>query len=152
MAANHHPSAPNPDDPTVVLRWNYDPRSVALARAELRKTLADWGLTPLEDPATLILSELLTNAQRHGRVPGREIETRFSLLPAPGPTGIRLEVHDASPHDPHVRTPSPDDCEGRGLFLVNLLATHWGITPRNGPGKLLWAECIHPLPPSTPAS
>ncbi|MFJ2743372.1 ATP-binding protein [Streptomyces sp. NPDC087440] len=145
MTQTPPPSPPTPDDHTVIRHWTYRPRSVGLARAELRKTLADWGLSALEDTATLILSELLTNAQRHAHVPGRHIETRFTRLPAP--TGIRLEVHDASPHHPQLRTTAaPDACEGRGLPLVNLLATDWGVTPRNGPGKLIWAEYVATSP------
>ncbi|CAM5676272.1 hypothetical protein GCM10010329_41560 [Streptomyces spiroverticillatus] len=136
---------PAPDADTVIHHWNYRPRSVGLARAELRKTLADWGLTALEDTATLILSELLTNAQRHAHVPGRHIETRFTRLPTP--TGLRLEVHDASPHHPQLRATTPPDArEGRGLPLINLLATDWGVTSRNGPGKLTWAECADVSP------
>ncbi|MFI0982249.1 ATP-binding protein [Streptomyces sp. NPDC021093] len=150
MTKDRRHSTPNDED-TVVLRWGYAPRAVGLAREELRKTLAGWGLTTLEDPAALILSELLTNAQRYGRAPGREIETRFARLTGGAGGGVRVEVHDASPCLPHAREAAPDECEGRGLFLVSLLADRWGVTDRNGPGKQVWAECEHSLtaPPTT---
>ncbi|MFJ3706739.1 MULTISPECIES: ATP-binding protein [unclassified Streptomyces] len=65
----------------------------------------------MTDTASLLLSELLTNAGQHARVsPGREIETRFVRLPH----GVRIEVHDASPVLPVVRQPEPTDSAGRG--------------------------------------
>jgi hypothetical protein len=30
---------------------------------------------------------------------------------------------------------------GRGLVLVDAVADRWGTAERNGPGKLVWAEC-----------
>lgn len=127
----------------VVLRWSRHPRCVALARLELRKALARWGMGALEDSATLVLSELLTNAGRHARVsPGREIETRY--VPAPG-GGLRIEVHDASGDRPVRRVAGPDAHDGRGLVLVDALADSWGVSERNGPGKVVWAQLA--LPP-----
>ncbi|MFE3587402.1 ATP-binding protein [Streptomyces niveus] len=99
------------DDGAVVLRWRRHPSAVGLARLELRKALTGWGLSALEDSATLVLSELVTNAVRHARVPsGREIETRFLPMGRPVPDGLRIEVHDA-----------------------------WGVSDRVGVGKLVWA-------------
>lgn len=121
----------------VILRWSRHPRCVALARLELRKALAGWGLSALEDSAVLVLSELLTNAGRHARVsPGREIETRY--VPARG--GLRIEVHDASSVRPEQREPASDASGGRGLVLVDALADTWGVAERNGPGKVVWAH------------
>ncbi|WP_311765110.1 ATP-binding protein [Streptomyces zingiberis] len=127
----------------MVLRWSRHPSRVALARVELRTALAGWGLAALEEPATLVLSELLTNAGRHARVPaGRQIETRYVPLP---PDGVRIEVHDASPVRPEPKAPGPDDHGGRGLLLVAALADSWGVSVRNGPGKVVWAHLT--LPP-----
>ena len=124
----------------VVLRWGYGPREVGAARVELLKALASWGTAAsVEDSALLVLSELLTNAQRHGRVPGREVETRFLRLNEGD--GVRLEVHDTSPRRPVPGAPDPYACEGRGLLLVAGVADRWGVTDRNGPGKTVWAEC-----------
>ncbi|MEV7865525.1 ATP-binding protein [Streptomyces sp. NPDC088124] len=120
----------------VVLRWNRHASSAGLARWELCKILSDWGLSALEEPALLVLSELVTNAVRHARVsPGREIETHF--LPASG--GLRLEVHDASSEQPRQRVPELDECGGRGLMLVEALAEQWGVSDRDGVGKVVWA-------------
>ncbi|MER6105871.1 ATP-binding protein [Streptomyces sp. NPDC001832] len=99
------------------------PRSVSPARAELRTAPASWGLSELEEAAVLVLSELLTNAGQHARVPGREIETRF--LPV-ADDGVRIEVHDASDVAPQMHEPERGACGGRGLVLVAALAERWG--------------------------
>ncbi|MGW2057152.1 ATP-binding protein [Streptomyces sp. NPDC001840] len=128
----------------MVLRWSFHPSCVGLARVELRKTLANWGLSELEDSASLVLSELLTNAARHTRVsPGREIETRY--LPRPG--AVRIEVHDSSPCRPKLRGLDPDSVDGRGLVLVAALTDEWGVCERGdgAPGKVIWAELALPL-------
>lgn len=126
-----------PSDSTVVLRWSRHRRSVGHARAKLRTTLATWGESPVTESAVLVLSELLTNAVRHGRVsPGREIETRFLLVDG----RLRIEVHDASPVTPQECGPDPHGCGGRGLLLVAAVAESWGFCERTGPGKVVWAE------------
>ncbi|MHA4777022.1 ATP-binding protein [Streptomyces sp. MSC1_001] len=129
-----------PTDPrggdAVVLRWGQAARSVPLARRELRRTLERWDWGAVEDAASLVLSELLTNAVRHGQVPGREIETRFSRMP----DALRIEVHDASERRPLMALPVEGADGGWGLPLVDTLAAKWGIDDRRGPGKLVWAE------------
>ncbi|MFF3753526.1 ATP-binding protein [Streptomyces sp. NPDC002018] len=130
-------------DHAVVLRWSRHPRCVALARLELSKALAGWGLAALEDSALLVLSELLTNAGRHAQVvPEQTIETHYFRRPS----GLRIEVHDASPDLPCRRAPEPDACDGRGLVLVNALADEWGVAARGGPGKMVWAALSLPAP------
>ncbi|MBT2445049.1 ATP-binding protein [Streptomyces sp. ISL-36] len=125
------------DQPSaVVLRWSRRARNVGRARAELRTALATWGLSRIEDAASLVLSELLTNAVRHGRTaPSRVIETRY--IPIPG--GLRVEVHDASEVRPLMAIPGDDAHGGWGLPLVDLLSEKWGVSDREGPGKLVWA-------------
>ncbi|WP_269853555.1 ATP-binding protein [Streptomyces sp. RPT161] len=125
----------------AVRRWSRRPQCVGLARAELRTTLAGWGLEELAEVSTLVLSELLTNAVRHAHVsPGREIETRFMRTRR----GTRLEVHDASERRPEKRPPALDAVNGRGLSLVASLADSWGVEPRAGVGKVVWAEINAP--------
>ncbi|MEU5402001.1 ATP-binding protein [Streptomyces sp. NPDC005963] len=113
---------------------------MGLARAELRRVLDGWGLAPVEASASIVLSELFTNAVRHAKVPGWEIETRY----APLWRGVRIEVHDASQALPRIVPAGPDATGGRGLPLVEELSDAWGVTPRNGPGKAVWAELTLP--------
>ncbi|MFJ6103735.1 ATP-binding protein [Streptomyces sp. NPDC092359] len=131
-------SAPTdlPGVDVVVLRWGQAARSVPLARRELRRTLERWEWGAVEDAASLVLSELLTNAVRHGRVPGREVETHFVRVPG----GLRIEVHDASERRPLMALPVAGADGGWGLPLVDTLAEKWGVDDRHGPGKLVWAE------------
>ncbi|MGP3983914.1 ATP-binding protein [Streptomyces sp. KR80] len=124
------------DSATVVRRWSRHPRSVGRARAELRKTLASWGLIEIEDAALLAVSELVTNAVRHSRVsPGREIETRYLREG----DGVRIEVHDAAEMWEQKQAPDTDAEHGRGLALLAALSDRWGVNERVGVGKVVWA-------------
>jgi serine/threonine-protein kinase RsbW len=126
----------------VVETWTRHPRAVGQARTSLRRELDSWQLDGLAEAAELVLSELLTNAVRHARVPrGRHIETRYERLPA----GVRIEVHDADDTVPVRRQPRPDEESGRGLAVVDALTgTRWGVSGRQGPGKLVWAVVGEP--------
>ncbi|MGI5469585.1 ATP-binding protein [Streptomyces sp. CA-132043] len=115
-------------------------RSVPEARAFAARAFADWGLGPRTDGALLCVSELATNALRHGVPPGRAFRLRLYQYADDGGT-VRIEVHDSGPGWP--RTPSPpsdaDAEHGRGLLLVGTLADKWGVGERN-PGKVVWCE------------
>jgi anti-sigma regulatory factor (Ser/Thr protein kinase) len=95
----------------------------------------------------LLLSELVTNAVRHARVPlGREIEVCCALRDGQ----LRIEVADASDDQPQKRLAAEDDERGRGLLLVDSFAAKWGVSPRDGVGKLVWF--VLTLPPETAQS
>ncbi|MFG1810004.1 ATP-binding protein [Streptomyces sp. NPDC049040] len=129
-----------PHLPAQIL-WPATPRGVHQARHSLERRLARWELADLAPVAGLVLTELMTNAYRHATAPGRR--TGVSILPVPG--GVRIEVHDSVPLAEGAPTlrPAPSDAErGRGLALVDALtAQRWGVTHRDGPGKVVWAVC-----------
>ncbi|SEB71919.1 Anti-sigma regulatory factor (Ser/Thr protein kinase) [Streptomyces sp. 2224.1] len=113
-----------------------DDRSAARARAALRRQLRVWRIGgELADSAELLLSELVTNAVR-AQAPGvAEVGIRFAWADG----RLRLEVRDASDELP-VRGEAKEDEEcGRGLVLVDALASGWGVD-RDGTGKTVWAE------------
>ncbi|GAA3394731.1 hypothetical protein GCM10017752_41190 [Streptomyces roseoviridis] len=85
-------------------------------------------------------TEDVANAVRHGRVRGREIETRFLRLP----DAVRIEVHDASEKRPMVALPDDSAEGGWGLLLVEVLSAKWGVSGRRGVGKVVWAELPAP--------
>ncbi|MFJ7073738.1 SpoIIE family protein phosphatase [Streptomyces sp. NPDC098781] len=121
-------------EPHRIASWDVstDPAVVSEVRAAAMRQLADWGLDEAAFAAELMLSELVTNAIRHGS----------------GPIQVRLlhdrtlicEVSDASDTAPHLRRAATTDEGGRGLFLVAQLSQSWGTryTPQ---GKIIWAEC-----------
>lgn len=84
------------------------------------------------DEAELIVSELVTNATRHGR--GR---CRLRLSTAAG--SLTIEVHDACPQPPVLRSPGPDGESGRGIALVRCLARRFDVTNHPSGGKTVRA-------------
>ncbi|WP_433500284.1 ATP-binding SpoIIE family protein phosphatase [Sphaerimonospora sp. CA-214678] len=108
-----------------------DPRFVAHARRFVRDTLAAWGLAGMVDSTQLIVSELVTNALKHGWPP---IELRLLR----GRTLV-CEVVDGSETTPTPRMPAPDEDTGRGLQLIKRFAYRWGTRPMPY-GKIVWVE------------
>ncbi|MEW1615471.1 MULTISPECIES: ATP-binding protein [unclassified Streptomyces] len=119
------------------------PRGAQEARHAVVRQLGHWGFGPMTDASctvALVVAELAANAVRHGRLPGREFAVRVDYE---GPASrFRIEVSDArlgrTPEEPVL--PPGDRESGRGLFLVECLATRWGWEPRNPVGKTVWAE------------
>ena len=112
-----------------------------MARRRLIGTLDEWGLNQVSEASALVLTDLLTNAVRHGRVRGRVVETRFVRVPG----GLRIEVHDASEKRPMMALPDDGAEGGWGLPLVDVLSARWGVSDRPAPGavgKLVWAELV----------
>ena len=123
----------------VARHFDAGAKSVPDARAFLAEAL-----TAFSDEvvlmAQLLASELVTNAVLHARTPlvlGVELD---------GPR-LRVTVEDGSAGLPARRRASHDATQGRGLVLVESLASAWGcdLTTR---GKRVWFE----LPALAPAS
>ncbi|MGW1519498.1 SpoIIE family protein phosphatase [Streptomyces sp. NPDC002287] len=120
-----------------VVQWEVprEPRAVGEIRGAAARTLDGWDLSELGFATELILSELVTNALRHGSGP-----VRVRLL---YDQTLTCEVWDGSSTAPHLRYAATTDEGGRGLFLVAQLSEHWGTryTPE---GKVIWAELALP--------
>ncbi|MGW0753884.1 SpoIIE family protein phosphatase [Streptomyces sp. NPDC002587] len=112
-----------------------DPEGLSEARYALRQALRDWGMPDLADDVELAAGELLVNALLH--TDGGAVLT-MEVLPEPV-RRIRLWVKDRSSVWPRRRTPGESATTGRGLLLVDALATHWGVESR-GDGKAVWCE------------
>ncbi|QNP73109.1 ATP-binding protein [Streptomyces roseirectus] len=111
-------------------------RSVGRARDDLRRQLTRWRAGgELVDDAELLLSELVTNAVKAKARPDKEVRVEVTLTE----TELRLEVADACEELPVVRHAGEWDEDGRGLILVEALASEWGVGPREGVGKVVWA-------------
>jgi anti-sigma regulatory factor (Ser/Thr protein kinase) len=100
--------------------------------------------------AAVVVSELFTNAMRHGPVGGR-ILVGYCLCPG----GTRIVVGDrGGVTTPRLRTPGPLDEGGRGLHVVSRLAAAWGHfrtgSTRTGSARVVWCDLGEPLgPPGT---
>ncbi|MGW3031109.1 ATP-binding protein [Streptomyces sp. NPDC001178] len=113
------------------------PRSVALARRRTARLVTDWGHTHLAGDVALVASELMTNALLHGSLRDRLIRLRITTTTAT----LRVEVSDPRGERlPCRREVADEDQFGRGLLLVGALADGWGVAPRVGVGKTVWAE------------
>ncbi|QDY79104.1 ATP-binding protein [Streptomyces qinzhouensis] len=106
---------------------------VARIRRLTTQHLEAWGLAPLSDDATLLVSELVTNAIRYGVGP-------VSLC-VHAADELRIEVVDGSPVVPTPRRAGPDDENGRGLDIVAAVAHRWGVSSS---GKMTWCSLALP--------
>jgi PAS domain S-box-containing protein len=70
--------------------------------------------------------------------PGRSART-FTLRMRRGAAAVWVEVFDADMRLPRIRSAAETDEGGRGLYLVDQLATRWGSRPTKD-GKAVWFE------------
>jgi anti-sigma regulatory factor (Ser/Thr protein kinase) len=86
----------------------------------------------LVDAATLLVSELASNAVVHAESP-----FRLEVLPTEG--SLRISVEDQSPLGPGEGDRRLVPRRARGLGLVDALSRRWGVQETSG-GKIVWAE------------
>lgn len=95
----------------------------------------------VRETVVLLVSELVSNAVQHGGPHGPnstmclEVEAR--------PDRIRVEVTDAGTGDPRPGNGAIDRPSGRGLLLVEAMASRWGCD-RLPVGKTVWFELLTP--------
>ncbi|MFE7170372.1 PAS domain S-box protein [Streptomyces sp. NPDC057616] len=104
--------------------------AVATGRTFVVDTLHTWGNAHKADDARLLVSEVLTNAVQHAAGP-LVLHMRRTV------NSLVIEISDLSPHLPHPRPAAEDDESGRGLLLVDSLASSWGVRPEER-GKTTW--------------
>lgn len=108
------------------------PSSAGEARRFLDSVLSAPELVLLNYTATMLVSELVTNAVLHAGTPLEVVV----ILDA---DHVRVEVHDESPLLPMRKHYSAMSGTGRGLMLVERMASEWGAERTNG-GKVVWFE------------
>lgn len=134
----------------VVIERRPDPGSGHISEADAiwpqrlrriaREGLTQWGYPEVVETAELLLTELATNALRHGS--GPDISVCVCLK-----DGLCvIEVCSRSSGCPEVCQAGPTDEGGRGLFLVDALAAAWGVSTD---GTTTW--CTLPYPKSPPS-
>lgn len=141
-AAESHGKAHEPPSPQSVTsarmeqEWPASPATVRLARHFVVRTLAAWDLDDLGEVASLLTSEIVANAVQHV---GEVYRVALEL----DPDELRVEVFDRSPAMPVGLRPGPEAERGRGLFIVDRLASKWGAS-EDGTGKRVWFTLPRP--------
>lgn len=112
----------------------------AEAASRARRALADLDAplpAPVRQDLELLVSEVVTNAVRHGGgADGHAIDMSVRV----DERRVRVEVADDGPgFDPDLPSPTMFQESGWGLFLVRQLSDRWGAE-RTGRGALVWFE------------
>lgn len=121
---------------SVSARFPADPRSVRHARSLVDETLSQWRMPHLAPTATLLTSEVVTNAVLHA---GTDFTVSVSLDAAR--QRLRVAVADNSPVLPRRRHHSSMAMTGRGLTIVYSQADAVGVEAV-GTGKVVWFELL----------
>ncbi|GII83883.1 hypothetical protein Ssi03_18730 [Sphaerisporangium siamense] len=118
--------------------------SVHAARSYASGSLCGWGMGDIAGDLELVVSELATNALRHGLLLDRRDAARRATEP------IRMSMirrdslvtcafADPGAAPPVMRDPSPLEPGGMGLHIVESMSLRWGWHPLPPAGKVVWA-------------
>ncbi|MFI6118939.1 ATP-binding protein [Streptomyces sp. NPDC051064] len=126
--------APTPPVPTAV----QGDTAAGISEARQAARAFTDSLTPapgpdMADTLVLVVSELVTNALRHGG-------GHYTLELSAGPDTVTAAVSDPDPAHPRERTPDLNGGSGGfGWHMIRHLTSHLTITPRSG-GKTIHAQ------------
>ena len=111
-----------------------DVTTPAAARRFVRAALESVEADPVVIETTeLLTDELVTNAIVHARC-----KSYMSIRAVHGV--VRVEVTDPDERLPSMAAPDTDALRGRGLAIVNGLASAWGVERAADGGKTVWFE------------
>ncbi len=103
------------------LELSPDPASPRAARQFVARILADAGVDPLTiEDAALLATELVTNSVIHAN-------TDLTLEVSAEAGAVHIAVTDADSGQPVLRRQNKSATTGRGLYLVDRVATEWGV-------------------------
>ncbi len=109
--------------------------SARAARRFVAEAIEDDSFTGDVDTVLLLVSEVVSNAVRHAGTP-------FELTVDVGRSEVRVTVVDQdTTRQPRVQEQDPEATSGRGLYIVEQLATRWGSRTIEGKGKAVWFSC-----------
>jgi anti-sigma regulatory factor (Ser/Thr protein kinase) len=129
------------DEPETSERYDLpdDASAAGMARVKARRFVGRVRMEAVVEPLTLIVSELVSNAVRHGKPPIQLLLQRVGR-------GVRVDVHDEAPEagpandlDGPATLPGPYAEGGRGRFLVDALSSRHGVMEIPDDGKEVWA-------------
>ena len=109
------------------------------ARRAVIAVLTGWGFCDEDwlDAAAVVVSELVTNAVRHGGPP------IVLCVKCDGVSDMQIRVSDGSVDPPEVQHAERLDEGGRGMMLVDLISEHWGVDTTDD-GKVVWFQLRTP--------
>jgi anti-sigma regulatory factor (Ser/Thr protein kinase) len=139
-SARREAAARSPTDYGSSMRLPHAPSSVGLARRRLSDELMEHRVPrPTVDDATLVLSEILSNALKHAQpLESGYLEVSWDVL-LDG--SVCLAVTDGgSTTRPVVGRPSVSALGGRGLGIVAALASDWGVDGPVPGTTTVWAR------------
>ena len=127
------------------IRLAADHRSAAEARKQIRVAIAVWDVPVDPETASLLVSELVTNAVTHDGVGTGRVGAGGVMMAIRVARGrLRVDVHDTSPALPEPDMDTPVDAEtGRGLLLVDTLADEWGFYRTPGGKAVYFSLALH---------
>ena len=124
--------ADGPARPVIRLPLPPEARSASVARQRVAEVCLDWGCGIQLEAATLIVSEMVTNALLHAG-------TMLELSVARCEDRLRLAVADGNTGRPQPQPLDTAGVTGRGMLLVAAFSRAWGVLPAADGGKVVWA-------------
>jgi anti-sigma regulatory factor (Ser/Thr protein kinase) len=116
------------DHGTLDLTLRPRPDAVAEARTKVCAAIEPELAEPASDTLRLLVSEVVSNAVRHGGDSGQPVELHASWN-----AEVRVEVCDhGEGFTPKPRVGALDEPGGFGLYLVGRLADRWGVETDDG--------------------
>lgn len=112
-------------------RFGAERSSVGAVRRFVRLALSDFETDTIDD-AELLVSEVAANVVDHAR-------TDYDVRVVAEGLWLRIEVADGSSIIPAVQDLAHDAERGRGLRLIEHIASAWGVEERPD-GKSVWFE------------
>jgi anti-sigma regulatory factor (Ser/Thr protein kinase) len=120
-------------------------RSSSMSRRFVEHALTRWQLDALSDVAVLLTSELVTNAIVHAQT-----EVAVTITRDDSRT-ITVAVSDSSCGEPRMQRHSADSATGRGLGILDALASSWDVVSGTA-GKTVSFTLRHPSIPRSRSS
>jgi anti-sigma regulatory factor (Ser/Thr protein kinase) len=115
-------------------------QAAPLARSALDEAILPHGLHARIDDARLVITELVTNAVRHGEL--RSGDDVIRLVIETDDDALYVEVKQPTPaigvRPIEPRLDDPTSVGGFGLRLVDVTADQWGVEP--GPPGHVWFQ------------
>jgi anti-sigma regulatory factor (Ser/Thr protein kinase) len=133
---NDEPNSATADDRSSVV-FDRNIENTGEARSWITAFLVEHGGgDALRDDAALVVSELVTNALRHG---AGAVVVRASFIDR----RLNIAVTDSGDALPHQLPIDTERIGGLGLHIVERVSGEWGVSPFPG-GKTVWAVLTDP--------